>query len=107
MGFQFFHSADPEDSRTNLHPFLTHPSCKMNWAKENKFLAGYIGVMVIGVGALGFKVFTASGALTAAEEAYTTKASAYDNLRRVKPYPSRQNLAEFETQKKEAAEVIS
>ena len=31
----------------------------MNWIKQNKFLSGFIAVMVIGVGALGYLLFTA------------------------------------------------
>lgn len=79
----------------------------MNWAKENKFLTGYIVVMVIGVGALGFKVFTASGALDDANARYAAQASSYDSLRRVVPYPDRDTLAKYEAQKKEAADVIT
>ncbi len=79
----------------------------MNWAKENKFLTGFIAVMVIGVGALGFKVFSASGALEEAESQYNTKSAAYNRLRNLDPFPSRKNLEAFEVQKAEAAQVIN
>jgi hypothetical protein len=79
----------------------------MNWVKENKFLTGYIVGMVVGVGFLGFKVFSASGALDEANTRYTSKASRYNTLRHLAPYPDRENLAVFEQQKNEAAEVIT
>lgn len=79
----------------------------MSWVQENKFLTGYIAVMVLGVGALGYKVFAASSALDEANAQYSAKAASYDSLRRVVPYPSRENLTKVEAQKKEAAEVIN
>jgi hypothetical protein len=79
----------------------------MNWAQENKFLSGLVLVMVIGVGALGYKVYSASAALEEADTRYTAKAARYNTLRRLAPFPNRQNLAVFEQQKKEAAEVIT
>jgi hypothetical protein len=79
----------------------------MSWIQENKFLTGYIAVMAVGVGVLGFKVFSASGALDDANARYTTKAATYDGLRRSPVYPDRDNLAVFEAQKKEAADVIT
>lgn len=79
----------------------------MNWVQENKFFTGFIAVMVVGVGFLGFKVLSASGALEEAESAYNTKASAYNRLRRLDPFPSKKNLEAFEAQKAEAAQVIN
>jgi hypothetical protein len=79
----------------------------MNWVKENKFLTGYIAVMAIGVGALGFKVLSASGALDEANERYTAKASEYNRLRHLAPSANRKNLEAFQAQKEEAAQAIS
>ena len=79
----------------------------MSWASENKFLVGYGIVMVLGVGALGYQVFSASSAYDDATAEYTTKASTYNTLRHTAPHPNRENLASFEAQKKEAAAVVS
>lgn len=79
----------------------------MNWAKENKFLTGFIVVMVIGVGALGFKVFSAGSELDEADARYSAKAARYNALRHNNPYPNRENLAKYEEQKGEAAKVIN
>lgn len=79
----------------------------MSWATENKFLTGYIIVMALGAGALGYQVFSASSAYDAATETYKGKAQTYNNLRKQVPTPDRQNVAKLETQKNEAAAVIS
>lgn len=79
----------------------------MNWVQENKFLTGFLAVMVIGVGVLGFKVLSASGKLEEAETNYEAKATAYNRLRRLDPFPSRKNLDAFEAQKAEAAQAIN
>jgi hypothetical protein len=79
----------------------------MNWVQENKFLTGFLAVMVIGVGVLGFKVLSAKGKLEEAETNYTAKATAYNRLRRLDPFPSRKNLDAFEAQKAEAAQAIN
>ena len=79
----------------------------MNWAQANKFLTGFIVVMVIGVGALGFEVFSARSALVAADDLYRSKATEYNRLRRLVPYPSVGNLREFEKQKQQAAEAVT
>ena len=79
----------------------------MNWVKENKFLTGYIAVMVIGVGALGYKVMAASSALDEANDGYTAKASEYNRLRHLAPSANRKNLEAFQAQKEEAAQAIS
>jgi hypothetical protein len=78
----------------------------MSWAKENKFLTGYIVVMVIGAGALGYQVFSANAAYDDAMEKYKQKAGAYNTMRHLTPYPNRDNLAKLEAQKKEAEEVV-
>lgn len=79
----------------------------MNWVKENKFLTGFIAVMVIGVGVLGFEVFTASSAYDEAQENYTKTATEYNRLRGSNPYPSRENLAKFESQKQDAVKAVT
>ncbi len=79
----------------------------MNWVQENKFLAGFIAVMVVGTGVLGFQVLSASGKLEEADTAYRAKATAYNRLRRLDPFPNRKNLDAFEAQKAEAAQAIN
>jgi uncharacterized membrane protein YgcG len=79
----------------------------MNWVKENKFLTGYIIVMVIGLGVLGFEVFSASGDYDEKQAAYEKQSAEYKRLRELHPFPNKKNLDEYEKQKGTAAEAIT
>ena len=79
----------------------------MNWIKENKFLAGFIAVMVLGCGVLGFLVMTASGKYTEAEDAYTAAEADLKRLQGLAPFPNSENLKKLEAQRKEATEAVN
>lgn len=78
----------------------------MNWIKQNKFLSGFIAVMVIGVGALGYLLFTAKGVYDETRSDYETKVAELNKLENLKPYPEAENLKQFDARKKEHAAVI-
>jgi hypothetical protein len=78
----------------------------MNWVKENKFLTGFFAVLLIGVGVLGYEVYSASSDYDEASTKYTGASAEYNRLRHLIPYPNRQNLDAYQEQKKQAAEVI-
>ena len=71
----------------------------MNWIKQNKFLSGFIAVMVIGVGALGFLLFQAQSKYAEARTDYESKAQELNRLEGLKPYPEVENLKQIEAQK--------
>lgn len=79
----------------------------MNWVKENKFLTVFFIVMVIGMGVLGYEVFSANSAADEAANQYADKAAEYSRLRHTAPFPNKQNLDAYDQQKKEAAKAIS
>jgi hypothetical protein len=79
----------------------------MNWVKANKFLTGFIIVMLIGVGVLGYEVFAAASDYDDASTAYATQSAEYNRLRNLSPFPSKQNLAQYEDQKVQAAKAIT
>ena len=78
----------------------------MNWIKQNKFLSGFIGVMVIGVGALGYLLITAKSIHDEGRSDYETKVAELNRLENLKPYPEADNLKQFDAQKKEHAAAI-
>ena len=78
----------------------------MNWIKQNKFLSGFIAVMVIGVGILGYLLFTAKGHYDEVQADYDTKVHELNRLEHLKPYPEGENLKQFDEQKKQHAAVI-
>ena len=71
----------------------------MNWIKQNKFLSGFIAVMVIGVGALGYGLFQAQSKYAEVRTDYESKASELNRLEGLKPYPETENLKQIEAQK--------
>jgi hypothetical protein len=79
----------------------------MNWFKENKFLAGLLIVLVLGVGAFGFLILSARGKLAEATEAYESLANERTRLHNLKPYPSPENLKELTAQKEQATAKIN
>jgi hypothetical protein len=78
----------------------------MNWIKQNTFLAGFIAVMVIGVGVLGYLLFSASSHFDEVRTDYEAKVKELNRLETLKPYPEEGNLKQFDEQKKEHAAKI-
>lgn len=78
----------------------------MNWIKENKFLTGFLAVMVIGIGALGYVVFDAMGRVDAAQANYTKQSTDLARLQNLPLSPSKKNLDALVAQKTEAVKVI-
>lgn len=79
----------------------------MNWIKANKFLTGFFAVMLVGMGVLGYFLFSANSAFDAADESYQEKARELNRLRTLPLYPNPKNLKALEAQKTEAAQMVS
>lgn len=71
----------------------------MNWIRENKFLAGFIAVMVIGAGVLGYLLYDAWGAYSDVSDQYNAQADSLHQLQTRVPYPDRTNLAKYQTER--------
>jgi uncharacterized membrane protein YgcG len=70
----------------------------MNWIRENKFLTGFIAVMVIGVGALGYLLYSAWGNYDDVTDTFNSQASALKQLQTRIPYPDETNLSKYKAQ---------
>ena len=79
----------------------------MNWIKENKFLTGFIAVMLLGCGALGFLAMTAGGKYTETEDAFAQSKAELARLQGLAPFPSKENLKKLEDQRKEATDAVN
>ena len=79
----------------------------MNWIKENKFLSGFLGVLTVGIGVLGYFVLDAMGRVDTARENYTAQASDLARLQNLPLTPSKKNLDALVAQKTEAVNVIA
>jgi len=79
----------------------------MNWIQENKFLTGFLAVVVIGLGALGYLLFTAMGKYDEVTALYTQKSGELSRLQKSDPSPTKNNLDRLVAQKKDASEVVA
>lgn len=67
----------------------------MSWFNENKFVAVFGGVMVIGVGALAYLMMGAKDEYATAKSDYEAKAGELQNLQGAKPGLTEENLKAF------------
>ena len=78
----------------------------MDWIKQNNFLAGYIGVMLVSVLGLGFFAFSSWKGYSAAYSEFETKQSAVSKLEKKSLHPNPDNVLKVEElAKAEEAEV--
>ncbi len=78
----------------------------MTWIKQNKFLTGFLIVMLAGVGAFGWLLFSAKGKYDDAAAAYETQKNDRNRLHNLVPYPSAVNLKTLQEEKAQAVEAI-
>jgi hypothetical protein len=79
----------------------------MNWIRENKFLAGFFGVVIAAAVAVGVLIFLAVGHYGEVDEAYTTQSVELQRLRGLTPFPDEANLKKFQGQGKVLGDAIS
>jgi hypothetical protein len=79
----------------------------MNWLAENKFLAGFGAVMLVGVGALGYLTYSAMDKYDVAREEFSGKAAALKSLVEEKPALTEANLKAVVAQKQALGEKIT
>jgi hypothetical protein len=61
----------------------------MDWFKQNKFIASWLIVTLVGAGLLGFLFMSAKGAYAEASDAYTAKVGELQTMQNSTPYPMR------------------
>jgi hypothetical protein len=76
----------------------------MNWLQENKFLSGFLAVMLVGVGALGFLFLSAKGQYEEAYADYEEKARELEGLVKRPIFPSQKNVDKLVQQKKQVTD---
>lgn len=79
----------------------------MNWIKENKFLFGFLIVMVLGVGAGGWFLLEAKGRSTEATENYQRRIAELNRLQRLPIFPNQKNLEKIVAQQTEVNTEVS
>src|SRR5258708_4633903 len=79
----------------------------MNWIKENKFLFGFLVVMIIGVGVGGWFLFGAMGRNDEAMENYQRRVGELNRLQRLPIFPNKKNLDKIVGQQTEVNTEVS
>ena len=78
----------------------------MNWARNNRFLAGFLAVMLVGVAGLGYGLYTAMSRYTAVDEQYKTQVTELKRLQSLQPYPDSSNQTKYEGIRKDYAQSV-
>ena len=78
----------------------------MNWARNNRFLAGYLTVLIIGLGVLGFLVFSSYGHYSQVSDDYDTQVRELKRLQNLPPYPDANNLKSYDQVKQDYAKAV-
>lgn len=75
----------------------------MNWVRNNRFLAGFLAVMLVGVVGLGYLLYTALGRYSTVDEQYKTQVAELKRLQASPPYPDQENQVKYEAIRKDYA----
>jgi hypothetical protein len=71
----------------------------MNWIRDNKFLTGFLVVLVIGAGVLGYLLYSAYGAYSDVTDQYNAAATELHQLQTRVPYPDHANLVKYQAER--------
>src|SRR5687768_6354974 len=69
--------------------------------KKNPFLIGFIVVMVLGVGALGYLTYSAADDHSTARKEYDDAAGELRRLQGLRPFPNPEHVKQFQVQRDE------
>ncbi len=78
----------------------------MNWVRNNRFLSGFLAVMLLGVGGLGFLLYKALDRYTAVDERYKSQVAELKRLQALPPYPNQENQVKYEALRKNYAQTV-
>ena len=78
----------------------------MNWVRNNRFLAGYLAVMLVGVVGLGYLVYSAYSRYSTIDDQYKTQVTELKRLEALAPYPNQVNQTKYEAVRKDYAEAV-
>lgn len=79
----------------------------MNWIRENKFLTGFLAVLIVGAVVLGYLLYSAMGENAEVQDRYTAQAAELHRLQTLAPYPSEANLKTMREQKQEVTDAAT
>ena len=69
----------------------------MAWIRNNTFLAVFLAVMIVGVSALGFLLYSSYGTYQQVAQDYDTQVKELQRLQTKNPFPNQKNLVSYQT----------
>ena len=78
----------------------------MNWVRNNRFLTGFLFVMLLGVGGLGYLLYTALDRYNTVDERYKSQVTELKRLQALPPYPDQANQVKYEEIRKNYAQAV-
>ena len=79
----------------------------MDWIRKNKFLAGFLAVLIIGVGALGYLVYSQMDVYGQTSQDYDAAVAELQRLQGLKPYPFAKSKANLIALRGETAQRVT
>lgn len=79
----------------------------MNWVRTNKFLAGFIAFMAVGVGVMGYLLYATQSRYSQTSQEYDSQVKELKRLEALKPYPEEANLKRFDEVRKAYGESVN
>ena len=67
----------------------------MDWIRNNKFMAGFLAFMVVGVGVLGYLLYTSYARYDEVSQQYDRQVTELKRLQQLSPYPDDNGLKKF------------
>ena len=79
----------------------------MDWIRNNKFMAGFLAFMVVGVGALGYLLYTGYSRYDEVAQQYDRQVAELKRLQQLQPFPDEQGLKKFTELRRSYASAVS
>ncbi len=73
----------------------------MTWVQNNRFLATLLAIVLLGVGGLGYGIYSAYGRFDEVSQQYNTQAAELLRLQKLTPYPEDANRRKYEDVRKQ------
>ena len=68
----------------------------MAWIRNNKFLAGFFAVVILGAGGLGYLLYTSLDHYNEVSQQYDSQVKELQRLEAKDPFPNQENLTKYE-----------
>ena len=79
----------------------------MDWIRNNKFMSGFLGFMLVAAGALGYLLFAQMGTYDQTSQDYDSAVKELDRLQNLKPYPFARSKGKLIDLRKETAQRVT